>query len=246
MNRLRELGAKFLRVVVVRRVEPKRPRFRANQVIGGERRRERQVAAAGRIHEVERLARDKGSQNHAGVRAVRVAGWTSEKAADDGRDGAPALPRGVDKGCGGDDHVASRSLGDVLLGPRDEGDGGLVGLSRGVAPSDEAVSRPDHASRSRLGFERRRRGFCQLKSRRGVIEHNDLAAERLGRYLHAVRPIGQGEDGVGVRVVNESWRKKSMDEGFDRGRGRIGANEVRAKLIDHGGVVKRAERPQPA
>ena len=99
-DRFRQLGAQFLRVVIVRRLEPKWPGFGADQMVGGQRRRKGQITGARGIHKIQHLAVNERPQNNASVRPIRVAGGAGQQSAGDGSHHRPALSRRFERGRG--------------------------------------------------------------------------------------------------------------------------------------------------
>ena len=101
------------------------------------------------------------------------------------------------------------------LGARPLGDGRFVGLGAALGEGEARhhVRHPD---------ERRA---------------EDLAADAL-----AVGLVGEGEDGVGVGVVDEARGEERVEERLDARRGGARVEQVRAELVDHVLVGHRGER----
>ena len=132
------------------------------------------------------------------------------------------------------------------LGQRDELEVPLVALTRGVAPGEEAVEIEHHRRRVRLFVERVRRRLAETEPGHDVRHDHDVVAQRLAHEVVTVLLIGQGEDGVGVGVVDELRRQEGVEQRLDRRVGRRRVEQMAAKLVHHLDVGQRVEVAEPA
>jgi hypothetical protein len=87
--------------------------------------------------------------------------------------------------------------------------------------------------------------FSSSSAQRFASANQALAVER-GEDLLAVGLIGQRQDRVRVRMVDEASRKEGVQKRLDAGVRGGGVEQVRAKLVDHRLVRHRVERAQLA
>ena len=150
---------------------------------------------------------------------------------------------GDGEGGGRRDHVAV----DVGVGPADEVDHGLVRLPGGVAPGEDAVVHEDDADDARPG-QRVGEDAGALPGQEEAGHHvghdHDLvavdAAEGLGRRL----AVGEGDDGVGVGVVDEPVREDGVEDRLHRRRRPARGEGGHQQLLGHVGVGEGVELGQ--
>ena len=118
-----------------------------------------------------------------------------------------------------------------------------------VAPH---VRRPWRSSTITVGSSCRRDALVLLdaplresEARHHVRDPHEALAEERCEDVLAVGLVGQREDGVGVRVVDELGREEGVQERLDAGRRGGCLEQVRAQLVHHGLIGHRLERAQP-
>ena len=106
----------------------------------------------------------------------------------------------------------------------------------------------DHSLRVRLSFEDLGGELRQPEAGHHVGHDQHPIAEGAPDQLRAVGLIGQRQDRIRVRVVDERVRKERVQQCLHRRIRRAGVEEMRAELVDHLLVRERfqlAQLPQP-
>ena len=217
-------------------------------MVGGQRRGEGERLRAVGVDEVEHGTVDERSHDHPTVRAVGVSGAGGEQPAHDRRDARQARPRPLFRRHDRWGARARRLRGgaiEVCLRAGDHVDHGLVGRARRVAPCEHAVPQQHHGARAGVRIVRIG-GGREVETRHGVLEEDDVVAERVAHTARALGLVGEREDRVRVRVIEEAHRNERVHQGLDRRRRRPMIEEMRAELVHHCRFREGAERAQAA
>ena len=192
----------------------------------------------------ETLAVDERADLVAGAEVEDKPAGAAREPAQDGRDrGRRHIRR------------ASRHIGyrhgrppprDVLFCLADRRDHPFIGFLRGLAEGEDAVLEEDQPFyRGRIGMDRGASpGEPEARHDVGHEPHRaaiDLAADRL-----AIRLVGQREDRIGMRMVDEFQRQERVQEGFHRRVGRARVEQVETLKIHHVFVAEPVESGEPA
>ncbi len=132
---------------------------------------------------------------------------------------------------------------DEHLGFADESNGALVRFARLVVEGREAVVDEDQAFHLRRALPGVGGGLGQIKTRSDPGHDADAFAEEPAHDIFRVGLVGQGDDRIGVGVVNEPLRQEPMQEGLDRGSRVAGRQQGVREVIHHRLVGERGERP---
>ncbi len=122
-----------------------------------------------------------------------------------------------------------------MFGPVHQGDHALVGLARILAEAENAMVEQHHANSARAGLlgEATRAHAGQIEARHHIGHDHHLVAIDLADSLRSALGVGDGDDGVGMGVVDVFVRQGGVEYGFHRGGGRRGPGHVGLQLVDH-------------
>ena len=107
----------------------------------------------------------------------------------------------------------------MFLGHRHEIDHALIRFARGLAKGKDAVLEQDQAFDVRMLLPYPRAGLSERESGHDIGHQCDAVPIELSADAVAIRLVGDGQDRVGMSVVNEFVRQKRMQQRLD---GRIG------------------------
>ena len=139
---------------------------------------------------------------------------------------------------------APRCFLDRSRGARDEFDRVPVALLGRLAPRDEPVSFQEHRARRWIRVEEVGDPPRHVEPRTLIVEPHGLGPEgRLGELEPAGRRR-EGDDRVGVRMVDVLRRHERVQQGLDRGARLVGAERAMAEVVDHGRVAHLLTRAQ--
>ena len=130
------------------------------------------------------------------------------------------------------------------LGHRHEPDHPLVGFPRRVAPGEDAVLEQDRALRLRIGLEHLRHLMGQGEAGHDVGGHRQAVAVEVAAQGLAAGLIGEGQDGVGVGVVDVARRDPGVQQRLHRRVGRVGHHQGGALGLHHALVRQGVELAQ--
>ena len=136
------------------------------------------------------------------------------------------------------------SLGNEVFGPGYVIDHLGIGALGVVGKGEDPVVHEDDAVHAHPAFVEAGHLLGQGKARHDEGQDTDLRPQGLTQQGLAVDQVGEGDDGVGVGVVDKGMRQEGMHQGLDGGVGRGGAPQVGAELIDHLLVGERLQAPQ--
>ena len=124
---------------------------------------------------------------------------------------------------------------EIALGPGDEVEHALVGLAGARPEREDPVLHQDHADRlrRRLAGVLARHDLGEVEPGHQVRDDDHGLAVELADARFAVRRVGDGEDRVGVRMVDELERHAAVQDRLDRRRRRGRAQHVRDELVHH-------------
>jgi hypothetical protein len=122
----------------------------------------------------------------------------------------------------------------------------LVALASRVAEREESVLlEHDPDDLGALLVERGDR-LRERKPGHDEGQHRDAIAERVTRARAAVGLVGDRDDRVGVRVIDEAMRQERVEERLDARVRRARVEQMGSELIDHLLVGHSRERAEPA
>ena len=214
-------------------------------MVGGQRGRQGQLLAAIRAEKIQDFLIDQRLEDHAAVRAVRVAAGLRQQSAHHRRDRREALFR-VGQRRRHDHHegLGSAPRGEVLRA-RDEIDHGGIGFARRFAPSHDAMLHPDQRVASGVRIVGGDHRLGQLESRLHIIDQRHALAQRFANQLFALRLVGQHQDRVGVGMIDVLGGEVGVRKGFNGRRGGIGYEPMHLELARHRVIGKLREGAQP-
>ena len=73
----------------------------------------------------------------------------------------------------------------------------------------------------------------QGRTRHDKRQNADIVAQGRVEMLLGIFPVGQGDNGVGMGMIDKPVGQKGMHQGFDGRVGRGGVQEMGAELVDH-------------
>ena len=237
-QRCRKLGAQTLGIVEMFWTQQQGFLFGADHVVGrrGADLRPLQAFFAG-----GELARRPA---FAVMRHPRNAGTFPVQAAQDRRNGFQNFGIVDRPGIAGGGQRLAGMVPDKGLRLGDGFDMGVVTFLRRVAEGEQAMIDQYQSLDPRIFFVRLRRRFGQIEPRHDVRHHAQLVSVNFPADFFRVGLVGDHQNGVGVRMVDEFVRQKRVQERFDRRIGRRRVQQVRALVVDHRLVGQGGEGPQ--
>ena len=228
-NRVRDRLPQPASIGVVRLRDPEGKRPHSDQVVRRQGRRQGELASLGRPDHLEHLIGDERLDDD------RTPPWCAarQQPSDDRRRPYHLLGRFRQTRPHRDLQPANRLLGQVCLGACHQLDHRLVRFPRGVAPGDDPVKHPDHSAAVGPRVERVGGGARQFQARCHVVEQQHVAAQRFVDELPAAGLIREGQDRVGMRVIDEPLGDERVHERFERRRGAPVVEEVGPELVEH-------------
>ena len=136
----------------------------------------------------------------------------------------------------------------ILLGLGHQLDHALVGFARVGAEGENAMRQQHHPNAAGGRLSRKFAGAVrgEIETGHDVRDDDDPPAVDFANALLALRRIGHREHGVGMRVIDVRVRQDGVEDGFNRRRGRAGAQHVRVELVHHLRIGQAGEPRQPA
>ncbi len=122
---------------------------------------------------------------------------------------------------------------EILLGTLDGIKRTLLALLRGGAPSGQTVATEYAAHGIRVLCLNGRDIEAELESWTPPVHTHDFVAEAILRERGAIDARGEGDDGIGMQVIDVIRIDESMHGGIDRRRSAAAAHEAMVETLNH-------------
>ena len=109
----------------------------------------------------------------------------------------------------------------------------FIGFFRGLAEREDAVFEEDQPLDRRIAGMGGGAGPGELETRHDVGDQPHRPAIDFAANLLTVRLVGQREHCIRMGVIDEFVRQEGVQQGFDRGVGRLRFEKIAALVVDH-------------